>query len=157
MPLTRFDDAYLDHIEYRKIHAEIKDTNRVGKGGWMQISGVAQPNVENGKLLFDVTLTANFYKTADEDKEDLIAETQIGARAFFESAIEYTEEDGEQASNLEGEEFIEFLEDHFEPVETVVVAKLKEIAGMIDMPVKVPLQMMNQNSTNSEGEDSSSS
>ncbi|PPI86169.1 hypothetical protein KEHDKFFH_02290 [Marinobacter maroccanus] len=143
MSLKLFEKAYLYHITYSKLYAEIHDPNEADRGGRVLVEGDATPSIEDNKLVFDVVLSAAFYpKDADvEDEDSVVAEAEICAKAIFHADREFGDEESAAIDGFSAQQRHKFSDRHFAVVETVLMSKLKALMSDLQMPLGIPFQL----------------
>lgn len=143
MSLKLFDKAYLYHINYSKLYAEIFRAEHAELGGRAIVEGAATPLIENNNLVFNVVLKASFYpKDGDsEDEELLVAEAEINAKAIFHADRQFGEEEESALEALNASQRKKLSGRHYSVVETVLMSKLKGLMADLQMPLGIPFQL----------------
>lgn len=143
MSLKLFEKAYLQHISYSKLYAEIHDPDEADNGGRVLVEGSATPAIENKNLVFNVVLSAAFYpKDGDvEDEESMVAEAEVCAKAIFKADREYGDEEAAALDKLNSQQRHKLSDRHFAVAETVLMSKLKSLMSDLQMPLGIPFQL----------------
>lgn len=143
MSLKLFEKAYLFHVSYSKLYAEVYDHEEADRGGRAVVEGAATPSIEGGDLVFNIVLMASFYpKDGDvEDDDELVAEAEICAKAIFHADREYGEEEALALDDFSSSQRSKFSDKHFSVVETVLMSRLKSLMADLQMPLGIPFQL----------------